>query len=386
MKTAIKFLLLLAVVAAFVVASRLYLDFPVRIAALDFEIAPPASVLAALAFLFFALTYAAARLLGWLLFFPSRWRRWRETSTLKKRAAAADAALAAIALGENAAAAVEKAPREESTFAPLAVLAARAPGISRAESSRLLRAAGGGDSTVALLARALSAEAENDGDAAARATAGINIASCRARELLSLLARANRQSGDWSRALAAARRLDKLAPDAADSARAVVAARIDAARDAAALRAFWSHEASAAEKREVAAAAAYIRKLHSLGDGDGALLLLKKSLKNAPDDAQLLRAAAAVGGGDEPFLRQTLERAEAGGDDEDPDRLAARAQIAARLRLWGKAKQYYEMAHARDPQAARYVRGLADLLEEMGGAPEEIGAARKRAQEIEARK
>ena len=386
MKTAIKFLLLLAVVAAFVVASRLYLDFPVRIAALDFEIAPPASVLAALAFLFFALTYAAARLLGWLLFFPSRWRRWRETSTLKKRAAAADAALAAIALGENAAAAVEKAPREESTFAPLAVLAARAPGISRAESSRLLRAAGGGDSTVALLARALLAESENDGDAAARATAGINIASCRARELLSLLARANRQSGDWSRALAAARRLDKLAPDAADSARAVVAARIDAARDAAALRAFWSHEASAAEKREVAAAAAYIRKLHSLGDGDGALLLLKKSLKNAPNDAQLLRAAAAVGGGDEPFLRQTLERAEAGGDDEDPDRLAARAQIAARLRLWGKAKQYYEMAHARDPQAARHVRGLADLLEEMGGAPEEIGAARKRAQEIEARK
>ncbi|MGI9296894.1 MAG: heme biosynthesis protein HemY [Gammaproteobacteria bacterium] len=361
----IKNALLLAAVAALIVASHFYLDRPLVVEYGGWRVSPPASVAAAAAAIAFVLLALALKLLSPLFFFPAYLARWKEKRAEKSRRETLEEGVRALALDDHRRAfktfsRLARQSDPDGAFAWLAAAAAEKSDDRGARDEWLRRAADSTAADIAAAAKAELATAENRDDEAfkilseAGAPGGSPL-------LAKMYLRAARRREQWPQALSAAYRLR-------DGARArkwelaafeIAETALAKTDDIAALRSFWKNNVAAAEQKNPPLLAAYIRALHRLGDDGTVAETLERAVKIAGDSPAILSAVAEMG------AKKTCETAfaaaqERGDDKTDPEYLRAAAMLAGRLKLWGRARRYYQMANSLrpDPRNARALEAL----------------------------
>lgn len=375
----IKNALLLAAVAALIVASHFYLDRPLVVEYGGWRISPTASVAAAAAMLAFVLLALALKLISPLLFLPSYLAKWKAKRAEKSRRETLAEGARAMALDDHRRAfkAFSRLARYSDSDGVYSWLAAAAADKSDDRAAReewLRRAAEGDSADIAAAAKAELASAENRDDEAFKILADAG-APGGSPLLAKMYLRAARRREQWPQALSAAYRLR-------DGARArkwelaaseIAETALAKTEDAAALRSFWKNNVAAADQKNPTLLAAYIRALHRLGDGATLAETLERAIKTAGDSSAVLSAVAEMGA--EKICESAFAAAQKRGEDKtDPEYLRAMAMLAERLKLWGRARRYYQMANSLRPDP-RNVRALDALEAQMHSEPENDSAS-----------
>ena len=381
----IKVFFLAVAVAAILIGAHVYLGDTLTLEYGEWRASPPLSLALAAALLCFAALWLALRILGALFSLPRALARWRGRSAGKKREKIVAEGLRSVGLRDAKMALrsfASLAQNESDTAAPAGALLAAKAADERGESERrdgwLRAAANGGDAQIAALAKALLARGRGDLDEAVavlqKADALKGPPALR-RLILEIAA----EKGDWDLALTAAYKEADEFPrhEGRRSPRDIIRRQLaDDAANAAALRAFWKDRVRAAERADAELLAAHILALKARGDS--AEEELDAAVKARGDSAEILEAVVLAG--DAKRCEAALKRAEdlPQGKRETGPMLRAMAETAARLKLWGKARRYYQMSQAilPDPRNLRAMAEMAEMLEReresgaAGGAPE----------------
>ena len=370
--TQIKFFLAAILAAAAFMGAEVYLSNPVNVEYGDWQASPPLSLVLAALLLVLALLWLAMKILGLIFFLPHNFASWRGRSADKRRGRIVADGLRALSLRDSKMGLrnfADLAQNEADPAAPAGALLAAKAADERGETERrdgwLRAAANGDDAQVAALARALLARTAGNLQEALevlRKADSLKGPPALRRLMLEIAA----EKGDWNLALTAAykeedefpRRSSRHAP------RDIIRRQLaDNSADAAMLRAFWKDQLRAPERADGELLAAHILALKARGDS--AEDELDAAVKARGDAAAVL--GAVVLAGDDRRCEAALKRAEGlpPAKRETGKMLRAMAELAARLKLWGKARQYYQMAQALlpDPRNLRAMAEMAEMLE-----------------------
>lgn len=381
----LKLFALAVAAAAVLIGAHVYLSDPLTIEYGEWRAAPPLSLALAAALLGLAALWLALRILGALFSLPTLLAGWRGRAAGKKRDKLVADGLRAVGLRDAKAALrnfAALAQNEADPAAPAGALLAAKAAHERGETERrdnwLRAAAAAGDLQAAAFAGALLARNGGELDAAAailqRADALKGPPALR-RLLLEIAA----EKGEWQLALTAAYKEADDFPRRAkthdrpggrggrremprDIIRRLLA---DDAADAATLRTFWKEQVRSAERADPELLAAHILALKARGDP--AEHELDAAVKARADAPEILEAVVLAG--DPKRCEAALKRAEDLPQKrrETAPMLRAMAELAARLKLWGKARRYYQMAQAVAPDP-RNLRAMAELAETLARA------------------
>ena len=358
-------------VAAVLIVAHVYLGEPVTVAYGEWKATPPLSLALAAALLGLALLWLALKILGTIFFLPQHLAAWRGQSAGKKRSRAAADGMRALGLRDSKAALrsfASLAQNESDPAAPAGALLAAKAADERGETERrdgwLRAAAGGGDAQISALARALLARTKGDLEEAlevlkkAESLKGPPALRRLTQEIAA-------EKGDWVLALTAAyKEADEFPKKGKDAPREIIRRQLaDDSANADSLRGFWKDQVRTAERGDPALLAAHILALKARGDS--AEEELDSAVKARGDSAEVL--GAVVVAGDARRCEAALKRAEGlpAARRESGEMLRAMAKLAGRLKLWGKARRYYQMAQAvsPDPHNLRAMAEMAELLE-----------------------
>ena len=370
--TKIKFFLAVVLAAAVLMGAEFYLSDPVTLEYGEWRASPPLSLILAAMLLALALLWLALKILVIISYLPHNIANFREKLADKKRGRIVADGLRALSLRDSKIGLrsfANLAQNEADPAAPAGALLAAKAAHERGETElrdRWLRAAANGnDPQVAALAQALLARTAGNLQEALevlRKADSLKGPPALRRLMLEIAA----EKGDWNLALTAAykeedefpRRLSRHSP------RDIIRRQLtDNSADAAMLRAFWKEQLRAPERADGELLAAHILALKARGDS--AEDELDAAVKARGDAAAVL--GAVVLAGDTRRCEAALKRAEGlpPAKRETGKMLRAMAELAARLKLWGKARQYYQMAQALlpDPRNLRAMAEMAEMLE-----------------------
>ena len=368
----IKIFLVAIAAAATLIGAHVYLSDPVAVEYGEWRASPPLSLALAAALLAMTLLWLALKILGLIFFLPHNFASWRGRSAGKKRERIVADGLRAVSLRDSKMALrsfANLAQNETDPAAPAGALLAAKSADERGETERrdgwLRAAANGGDPQVAALARALLARTTGNLQEALevlRKADALKGPPALRRLMLEIAA----EKGDWNLALTAAYKEEDEFPRRSPrhSPRDIIGRQLtDNSADAAMLRAFWKDQLRAPERADGELLAAHILALKARGDS--AEDELDAAVKARGDAAAVL--GAVVLAGDNRRCEAALKRAEGlpPAKRETGKMLRAMAELAARLKLWGKARQYYQMAQALlpDPRNLRAMAEMAEMLE-----------------------
>lgn len=360
----IKHTLIIAVLAAIIGASHLYLDQPLHLQYGEWQASPSVVVAAAAVIVAVVLLALALKLLSLVLFFPMHMVKWNKERARKNRAANLEAGARALVLDDYRQAlkvfsqlAGQSDP--DGVCAWLAAEAAEKSGDSGKREQWLRRAAADASEDVAAAAKAtLAADESRDSEAFLILTeAGAPYGS-------PLLARMYLETalrlGKWSQAIAAAYRLrdharaqkwQKAAGEIAETALKNIA-------DIESLHEFWKNNLSSEDRKNPALESEYIYALHRLGNKSAMSDALERAVKTSPGSAAMLKAAAALGS--DKLCESAFAAAQKNENKNDDANLQAIAMLAERLKLWGRARKYYQMANSLRPDP-RNITALEEL-------------------------
>lgn len=376
----LKYALFCIAAAALIALSHLYSDRALIVQYGEWRAAPSVAVAAAAALIAALALFFLFKFFSFLLFFPARIARWKKVRADKKCRETLEEGARALALDDcrralGAFSRLSQKADADGVFAWLAAKSAEESGDRGARNEWLRRAAARGGADIAAAARAeLAAEEGREGEAFDILTeAGAPNGS---PLLAKMYLHSARSLGKWPQALAAAYRLRDSAPSRK---RAALAAEIAEAalrkiEDAETLRQFWKNNVAAEEQKSPRLLSDYIRALHRLGDGETLAETLERAARTAPESPAVLSVIAAFGG--EKLCETAFAAAQKRGDGgADPEYLRAAAMLAERLKLWGRARRYYQMANSLhpDPRNAAALDALESRLR-----PDEADAAPRR--------
>ena len=368
----IKLFLVAIAAAAALIGAHVYLGDPVTVEYGAWRAEPPLSLALAAALLALALLWLALKILGLIFFLPQNLAKWRGRSAGKKRGRIIADGLRALGLRDSKMALrsfAHLAQNESDPASPAGALLAAKAANERGESERrdgwLRAAANGGDAQVAALAQALLARTIGNLEEALevlRKADSLKGPPALRRLLLEIAA----EKGDWNLALTAAYKEADEFPrrSGRHSPRDIIRRQLaDESADAAMLRAFWKDQIRASERADAELLAAHILALKARGDA--ADNELDAAVKARGDAAAVL--SAVVLAGDDRRCEAALKRAEGlpQAKRETGGMLRAMAELAGRLKLWGKARRYFQMAQALspDPRNLRAMAEMAEMLE-----------------------
>ena len=370
--TQIKFFLAATLAAAAFIGAEFYLSDPVTVEYGEWRATPPISLVLAALLLVLAMLWLILKALGLIFFLPHNFASWRGRSAGKKRERIVADGLRALSLRDSKMGLRSFASLAQNAAAPaapagalLAAKAAHERGETELRDNWLRAAANGDDAQVAALAQALLARTTGNLQEALevlRKADSLKGPPALRRLMLEIAA----EKGDWNLALTAAYKEEDEFPrrSSRHSPRDIIRRQLtDNAADAAMLRAFWKDQLRAPERADGELLAAHILALKARGDS--AEDELDAAVKARGDAAAVL--GAVVLAGDARRCEAALKRAEGlpPAKRETGKMLRAMAELAARLKLWGKARQYYQMAQALlpDPRNLRAMAEMAEMLE-----------------------
>jgi HemY protein len=399
MKRAIKLLLFVGLLLGLWAAHYFYLSAPLSLTYGDYSIAPPLSLALLLLAAALLAVYIAAKALGFVMFLPRRLRKRLAATREAKRYESLLRGLRALVAGDSAAQEKHFARAAADGLSPqiaalLAAAGARAGGRAEKNEQFLRRAIAGDDAELKAAARAELALSQGRPDEAAAILREAGALKSATPLLADLLRRSCAADGDSAGALAAVNRLRDLRPGddgkekaLAKEAAGLIRARIAAIANPGELRDFWESQVAPRDREGgggAKLAAVYALRLDALGDAGGAAAIIAKAIKKERPSADFFAAAARIG--DDKIAAEALKRAEAliAADTKaelvTAATLRAAGELAARFALWGKAREFLEMANSRAPDARTYF-ALAALFQKTG-KNEEAGAMLRRAREV----
>ena len=370
----IKNALLLAAIVAIVVASHVYLDERLIVEYGGWRAAPKASVAVAAAIFAYLLWSLLVRLLSPLFSLPSRLAKWRKTRAEQSRRETLEQGVSALARDDHkltfrAFSQLAEKSDADGACAWLAAAAAEKSGDRAARDLWLRRASDSSAADIAAAAKAELAAADGRDEESFRILSDAG-APGGSPLLAKMYLRAARRREKWPQALAAAYRLQdgENISGEESAARNIAETALQKTDDIESLRGFWKNNVAAADQKHAPLLAGYIRALHRLGDDKTLAETLERAVKTAADSPSVLFAAAEIGA--EKTCETAFAAAEKREDKSDPDYLRATAMLAERLKLWGRAKRYYQMANSLrpDPRNIRALDEVANKIRETESA------------------
>ena len=364
----IKVFFLAVAIAAILIGAHVYLGDPLTLEYGEWRASPPLSLALAAALLCFAALWLALRIVGALFSLPRVFAQWRGRSAGKKREKIVAEGLRSVGLRDAKMALrsfAALAQNESDPAAPAGALLAAKAADERGESERrdgwLRAAANGGDAQIAAFAKALLARGRDLDESLSvlRKADALKGPPALRRLILEIAA----EKGDWDLALTAAYKEADEFPrrEGRRTPREIIRRQLaDDSANAAALRAFWKEQVRSAERADSELLAAHILALKARGDS--AENELDSAVKSRADSAEILEAVVLAG--DARRCEAALKRAEdlPQAKRETGPMLRAMAETAARLKLWGKARRYYQMSQAMLPDQ-RNLRAMAEMAE-----------------------
>ena len=387
----VKIFLVAVALACLFIAAHVYLSDPVLVEYGEWRAEPPLSLALAAALLALAFLWLALKVLGVVFFLPAALAKWRGRSLGKKRDRIVAEGLRAATLRDSKTVlrSFSNLARGKSDIAApagalLAAKAADERGETEQRDTWLRAAANSKDAQIAALARALLARGKGDLDEALEVLKNADsLKGPPALRRLTLEIAAAK--GDWKLALTAAyKEADEFPTRGGRNApRDIIRRQLeDDSADAKSLRAFWKEQVRSDDRADAGLLAAQILALKARGDS--AEDELDAAVKARGDSAEVL--GAVVLAGDAKRCEAALKRAEAlpEAKRETAGMLRTMAELAGRLKLWGKARRYFQMSQALapDPRNLRAMAEMAEMLERDRQRDEsDGGAARKKTAE-----
>lgn len=304
------------------------------------------------------------RLLGWLILLPVSIKKWNNHRQHKKT----------IHLFENAlrAAVFRNKKDQYQTLSALADISNEAAlraaqvaqelGMTSEQNKWLQIAAKSGDATIAAAANAEICRLQH------RLTEAHTILKSAGAPqssvlLAELLYHTSSELQDWASAMEAAHHLQSAVPILwAHAVRTVLTQKIQSAKTADEVTAFWQNNVQGLYKKQVDFLAIYTKALWEMGKEEAAIQTLAKAIKAAPDSPTVLTLIADYG--NEEMCQTAIDKLENLEKNQkttdaptDEALLLAMAKIYHRLKLSGKAKQSYQKLNALYPNI-RYEKQL----------------------------
>ena len=348
---ALKYILLGVAAMALVAISHLYADETIVVQYGEWRAEPAIFVAAAAAAAAAIVLLLFFKLIFWMLFFPARMAAWKRARDDKNRRETLEDSVRALALDDyrrafNGFSRLSRKSDPDGVFAWLAARSAKKSGDHAGRAEWLRRAAAHGGSDIAAAARAaLAAEDGRAGEAFDILTeAGARNGSPLLAKMYLHIARRREK---WREAMAAAYRLLDGADGDRETIAEIAAAALKTMQDGESLRDFWKNNVAAAEQKNPRLLVEYSYALHRAGDEKTRAETLERAVNIAPGSAAVVAAVAATGG--DKLCETAFAAVQKHGGESDSDYLRAAATLAERLKLYGRARRYYQMANSLRP-------------------------------------